>query len=115
MFCRGSAPASIYRKSKLKSAYEDPLPLVPMDKELMGEVLGYLVDNAWKPSRDRGRLTISARRSSSGIQMEVSDTGPAPPEEVRRTSFEPFFTTKERGTGLGLAIARRVIESHGGT
>jgi signal transduction histidine kinase len=102
------------QKVEIKKRYADPLPLVPMDKELMSEVLGYLVDNALEAIQGPGTLTISARRSPSGIQMEVSDTGPALLEEVRRHLFEPFFTTKERGTGLGLAIARRVIESHGG-
>lgn len=103
------------QKVEIKKRYEDPLPPVPMDKELMGEVLGYLVDNALEAIQGPGTLTISARRSAEGIRMEVSDTGPALSEEVRRRLFEPFFTTKERGTGLGLAIARRVIESHGGS
>lgn len=103
------------QKVEIKKRYEDPLPLVPMDKELMGEVLGYLVDNALEAIQGPGTLTISARRSPEGIRMEVSDSGPALPDEVRRRLFEPFFTTKERGTGLGLAIARRVIECHGGS
>ncbi len=102
------------QKVEVKKRYEEPLPLVPMDKELMGEVLGYLVDNALEAIQGAGALTLLARRSPRGILMEVSDTGPALSDDVRRRLFEPFFTTKERGTGLGLAIARRVIESHGG-
>lgn len=101
-------------KVDIKKRYEDPLPLVPMDKELMGEVLGYLVDNALEALQGPGTITLRARRSPEGIKIEVSDTGPAMPDDIRRRLFEPFFTTKERGTGLGLAIARRVIESHGG-
>lgn len=102
------------QKVEIKKRYEDPLPLVPMDKELMGEVLGYIVDNALEAIQGPGTLTICARRSSEGIHMDISDSGPAISDEVRRRLFEPFFTTKERGTGLGLAIARRVIQSHGG-
>jgi signal transduction histidine kinase len=102
------------QKVEIKKRYEEPLPLVPMDKELMGEVLGYLVDNALEALQGPGTITLRARRSPNGILMDVSDTGPALSADVRRRLFEPFFTTKERGTGLGLAIARRVIESHGG-
>lgn len=102
------------QKGEIMKRYEEPLPLVPMDKELMGEVLGYLVDNALEALQGPGTITLRARRSPHGVLIEVSDTGPALPDDVRRRLFEPFFTTKERGTGLGLAIARRVIESHGG-
>ncbi|MBK8574302.1 MAG: HAMP domain-containing histidine kinase [Elusimicrobia bacterium] len=102
------------QKVEMNKRYEEPLPLVPLDKELMSEVLGYLVDNALDAIQGPGTLTIRARQSPAGVLMEVSDTGPALAEDVRRHLFEPFFTTKERGTGLGLAIARRVIESHGG-
>jgi signal transduction histidine kinase len=47
--------------------------------------------------------------------LEVRDTGPGIPAEIREQVFEPFFTTKARGGGLGLAIARRTAELHGGT
>ncbi|MBL8023858.1 MAG: response regulator [Elusimicrobia bacterium] len=102
------------QKVMIEKRYEEPLPLVPLDKELMEEVLGYLVDNALEAIQGPGSITLQARRTPGGIQLQISDTGPAIPNEVRRRFFEPFFTTKERGTGLGLAIARRVIESHGG-
>jgi signal transduction histidine kinase len=102
------------QKVQVEKRYEDPLPLVPMDKELMGEVLGYLVDNALEALQGPGTITVRAKRTADRLSMEVSDTGPAISAEVRARLFTPFFTTKERGTGLGLAIARRVIESHGG-
>lgn len=102
------------QKVKIEKRYEEPLPLVPMDKELMEEVLGYLVDNALEAIQGPGTITLRARRASEWVHLLVSDTGPTIPADVRRRLFEPFFTTKERGTGLGLAIARRVIESHGG-
>ena len=39
--------------------------------------------------------------------IEMRDTGPGIPPEIREQVFEPFFTTKARGGGLGLPIARR--------
>ena len=49
--------------------------------------------------------------------VEIGDTGPGIPEELRRRVFEPFFTTKPvgEGTGLGLDISYRiVVNRHGG-
>jgi len=45
------------------------------------------------------------------LVVEIGDTGPGVPEEVRSRVFEPFFTTKQigKGTGLGLDIAWRIV------
>ena len=52
--------------------------------------------------------------SAFRIILEVSDSGPGPPEKIRDRLFEPFVTGKPEGVGLGLAVARQVAEAHGG-
>jgi signal transduction histidine kinase len=47
--------------------------------------------------------------------IDVADSGPGIPMELREQVLEPFFTTKARGGGLGLPMAKRVAELHGGT
>jgi signal transduction histidine kinase len=64
-----------------------------------------------------GTLTVRTSRDHEMVQVEICDTGPGVPKELRRRVFEPFFTTKPvgEGTGLGLDISYRiVVNRHGG-
>jgi signal transduction histidine kinase len=50
------------------------------------------------------------------VVVEVSDSGPGVPEEIRDKIFEPFYTSKqgEGGSGLGLAVCFGIIKEHDG-
>ena len=79
------------------------------------EALTNLVFNAVDALPTGGRISLLARRSADEVVVEVADTGPGIPPEVRARIFEPFFTTKgERGTGLGLAQVMAAVEQHQG-
>ena len=61
---------------------------------------------------------MATRLKENWAEIQISDSGPGIPEEIRHRIFDPFFTTKEvgKGTGQGLAISHTVIvEKHGGT
>jgi signal transduction histidine kinase len=67
--------------------------------------------------REGGTLTVRARHigdTGDRVALEVEDTGPGVPEEVRLRLFEPFFTTREKGSGLGLAIVQKTAETNAG-
>jgi PAS domain S-box-containing protein len=61
-------------------------------------------------------VSVTARADGGRVAIEVSDTGPGVPEELRERIFDPFFTTKPigKGTGLGLWVCRRIAEEMGG-
>jgi PAS domain S-box-containing protein len=81
---------------------------------LRGTVQNLLI-NAAQSMGGRGSISIAVTLQKDTCVIEVRDSGPGIPVEIRDQIFEPFFTTKARGGGLGLPIARRTAELHGGT
>ncbi|MBB4304688.1 signal transduction histidine kinase [Rhodobium orientis] len=62
------------------------------------------------------RLEVGARRGDGATLIQVRDTGPGVPEQLRPTLFQAFSATARKGgTGLGLAIAAELVRAHGGT
>jgi len=82
----------------------------------LAQALLNLILNARDAMADGGRLFISTRREGERVAVEVRDTGPGVPDEVRDRIFEPFFTTHRSagGTGLGLAVCKEIVERYGG-
>ena len=98
--------------------YDRALPKIAAFPGELNQVWTNLIDNAADAMDGRGTLTV--RTSAVGddrVMVEIGDTGPGVPDEVRTRVFEPFFTTKDvgKGTGLGLDIAWQIIVGrHGG-
>jgi len=90
------------------------LPPVPMDARLVRQAVLNVAANAVQAMPHGGRLSVRMRRDAGGVLVEVEDTGPGIPAEIRTRIFEPFFTTKATGTGLGLAVVKRIVDGHGG-
>jgi two-component system CheB/CheR fusion protein len=85
------------------------------DANLLRAALLNLLLNAAQAAAPVGHVTVTARQTGDVAIVEIQDTGPGIPRDVRERIFEPFFTTKARGGGLGLPTARRTTELHGGT
>ncbi|TKV61097.1 cyclic nucleotide-binding domain-containing protein [Nakamurella flava] len=91
--------------------YDRTLPRVPAYAAELNQVWTNLIDNAIAAMDGHGVLTIRTAREDDQLLVEIGDTGPGVPEDIRSRIFEPFFTTKPvgQGTGLGLDISWRIV------
>jgi signal transduction histidine kinase len=97
--------------------YDRDLPKVPAYAGELNQVWTNLIVNALDAMSGDGTLTIRTGRDGDRALVEIADTGPGIPAELRSRVFEPFFTTKPvgQGTGLGLDVSWRiVVKRHGG-
>jgi signal transduction histidine kinase len=93
--------------------YAPGLPHIPAYAAELNQVWTNLIDNAVAAMDGTGTLTVRTALDNDRGQLlvEIGDTGPGIPEDIRDRIFEPFFTTKAvgSGTGLGLDISWRIV------
>jgi len=84
---------------------------------LFNQVVMNIIGNAADAIEGTGTIRISTSQDDECCWIEIGDSGPGIPDEMRERIFEPFFTTKPVGTGmgLGLAIAYGIVQAHHGT
>ncbi len=83
--------------------------VVAASREALQSVLLNLILNAVEACHAEGTVTVSVRRETSNVIIEVRDTGPGIPAEIQDQLFQPFATSKADGTGLGLYSAAQTI------
>jgi signal transduction histidine kinase len=87
-----------------------------MNRQELQQVVINLMVNAIQAMPEGGRLHLATSDwAEAGVVIEVRDTGPGLPQQVRERLFHPFFTTKNDGNGLGLWISQGLVERYGGS
>jgi two-component system sensor kinase FixL len=84
------------------------------DPSLLTIAIQNLLINAAQAQKGRGDVTVLLSNDGPSSVIQIADSGPGIPEEMRANLFRPFKTTKARGTGLGMATAKRLVESQSG-
>lgn len=92
------------------------------NRELIGQAIFNLLDNAIKYSADTeraGAVSVKLSRRPDGICLSVADHGPGVPLDRREDVVKRFVRLDESrskpGTGLGLSLVEAIMELHGGT
>ena len=100
----------------VRRSYADSVPVLKAFGSELNQAWSALIENALDAMGESGTLTLSTKMQGRTILVEISNTGPAIPDEYADRVFEPFFTTKPFGKGLGLGLdtVQRVVQRHFG-
>lgn len=111
---------ALRQRVKLEGSVDSNVDPVMMDTQRIGRVLNNLIGNALRHTTAEGRVNVHARRTASGVEVRVSDTGEGIRAEDLPHVFESFYRGEKSrsrstgGAGLGLAISRGIVQAHGG-
>ena len=103
------------RQQRLVADIAPGLPGVTADLGMIERVLTNLLDNAIRHTPAGGEIVVQLRPDKEGVRVEISDTGPGIPNELRPSLFtRPMFSSAGgRSGGLGLVIVQRILQLHG--
>jgi signal transduction histidine kinase len=106
------------RGIKIEASLAENLPSCRADSQLIEQVVLNLITNAaeaMKTIDGDKRIEIKSSVEKNHIIVNISDSGPGVPSDIRNKIFDPFFSTKNDSTGIGLSIAQRIATDHGGS
>jgi heavy metal sensor kinase len=91
------------------------------DRMVLRQAMLNLVDNAIKYTPVGGAIDVCVKHTGGGITIDVVDSGPGIPLELRSRIFDRFYRVDKArsrenggGNGLGLAISKWAVEVNGG-
>ncbi len=88
------------------------------DRNKTHQVIKNLLVNALRHTPSGGAVHTRCLKTPDSLILEVEDTGPGIPENLRERVFDRFFkadhSRNSAGSGLGLSISKALIENQGG-
>jgi signal transduction histidine kinase len=98
----------------------DPFPLLPLDQDIVWQVIQNLLSNASRYSQENKTILVSIIKKDDVIEYSVKDQGIGIPMDQRARLFEKFFRAENalkmvpEGSGLGLSLVKSLVEGWGG-
>jgi PAS domain S-box-containing protein len=114
-------PSADAKQITITTSFAPDLGSIVADSTRLQQVLWNLLTNAVKFTPSKGKVEIAARRTSSHLQISVTDSGEGIAPDFLPHIFEAFRQAENPmsrihgGLGLGLSIVRYIVEAHGGT
>ncbi|PLX39083.1 MAG: two-component sensor histidine kinase [Hyphomicrobiales bacterium] len=106
----------------LSATVGSDLPMIRGNRELIGQALANLIDNALKYGQSaaddaQSTVAIGLMRQGDELVLSVADKGAGIPETERDRVAERFVRLEESrtqpGSGLGLSLVKAVAQMHG--
>jgi two-component system sensor histidine kinase QseC len=92
--------------------------MVRGESSMLQALVRNLVENAVRHAPEDGIVAVTIGEGAGAGVLEVEDSGPGVPPELRERIFDRHFRApgdSGGAAGLGLSISRRVVELHRGT
>lgn len=93
---------------------------VSTDEKLLYQAIYNLIHNAFKYTKNGGKVRINIQKDKSKIIIKISDNGIGIPENEKNNIFNKFSRATNaklvdtEGAGLGLYLSELIIKAHGG-
>jgi len=93
--------------------------LVEADENVLGNMIGALIDNAVSFTPEGGAIALSTARRGGMVALTVADNGPGVAQADLKRILEPFehagrAQDHASGAGLGLTLVNAFAELHSG-
>jgi signal transduction histidine kinase/ligand-binding sensor domain-containing protein/AraC-like DNA-binding protein/ActR/RegA family two-component response regulator len=119
----GDSFKDTYERKHIDFAFSSSVPqyYTSFDKDKIERVLFNLLSNAYKFTKENGKIWLSMESLGNGIKIIIADTGIGMAPDAREKIFERFFQGDadpgilNQGNGIGLSITREFVKLHGGT
>ena len=112
---------ALEKKISIIGSVDCSLVSIHADSRRLDQVLGNLISNAMKFTKDGGEIEVGAALADAAwVQVWVRDSGEGIPADELGQLFEKYRqgnnvkNSKYKGTGLGLVICKMIVEAHGG-
>ncbi len=90
--------------------------LVSAEPDKLQQIFLNLLLNAVDAVESQGKIFVRVTSCEDSVMINIQDSGPGIPDNLRVDIFKPFFTTKKaQGSGLGLSVSKEIAENLGGT
>ena len=97
---------------------DEVIVTVSAHRELLGQAIANLIDNALKYAVGGNRITLHLEASDDLVTIAVADNGPGIPADQRGQALRRFgrldAARQAGGAGLGLSLVSTVAHLHGG-
>jgi signal transduction histidine kinase/ligand-binding sensor domain-containing protein/CheY-like chemotaxis protein/AraC-like DNA-binding protein len=113
---------NVANRKKINYQFDSNLDQFHMDfdRDQMEIVICNLLSNAFKYTKDKGKVNVQIQVTNDKVLVWVKDSGIGLSEENREKIFNRFFqvqhvdSARMVGSGIGLAFTKNIIDLHGG-